>query len=56
MTGKKPAGGSVWIDPDDAPELTEEYFDRAAIYHGATLIRPGRPPVEFPVARGLKLG
>ncbi|MET0181144.1 MAG: BrnA antitoxin family protein [Novosphingobium sp.] len=45
-----------WVDPDDAPEWTEDHFRRAAIYHGDTLIRPangswtkpGRPPSENP--------
>ena len=31
-----------WIDPDDAPEWTEEMFRRAAIWHGDKLIRPAR--------------
>ena len=30
-------------DVDDAPELTEEFFERADVYHGNKLIRPGRP-------------
>ena len=30
------------IDPDEVPELTEAYFERAAIYDGETLVRPGR--------------
>ncbi|HUD28994.1 MAG TPA: BrnA antitoxin family protein [Novosphingobium sp.] len=45
-----------WIDPDDAPEWTEEMFRMAAIYKGDELIRPasgtlkslGRPPVAHP--------
>jgi len=32
-----------WVDPDDAPELTDEWFDRAALMIGDTVIRPGRP-------------
>jgi len=32
-----------WIDPDDAPELTEEFFERGEIWHGDKLIRPGNP-------------
>lgn len=43
MPRKKSVGESVWIDPDDAPELTDEYFDRADLYHGEVLIRRGRP-------------
>jgi uncharacterized protein (DUF4415 family) len=30
-------------DPDDAPELTDEFFERADQYHGDALIRRGRP-------------
>jgi uncharacterized protein (DUF4415 family) len=37
-----------WIDPDDAPELTGEWFDKADLYHGETLIRRGRPKLETP--------
>lgn len=32
-----------WIDPDDAPEWTDEMFDRAEVRIGDTIIRPGRP-------------
>lgn len=28
--------------PDEVPPLTDEYFERAAIYDGETLVRPGR--------------
>lgn len=31
-----------WIDPDDAPEWTDEMFARADLYHGDKLIRRGR--------------
>lgn len=45
-----------WIDPDDAPEWTEDMFRRAAIWNGDTLIRPadgtltrpGRPKSDDP--------
>ena len=44
---KKPSVGSKrlqhWHDPDDAPELTEEFFHRADWYQGDKLIRRGRP-------------
>jgi len=50
---KKPNVGSKrsrhWRDPDDAPELTEEFFRRADWYHGDKLIRRGRP--AGPVAK-----
>lgn len=32
-----------WVDPDDAPELTAEHFERADLYHGDKLVRAGRP-------------
>lgn len=44
----KPGTKSTWIDPDDAPELTEEWFQKADLYHGEKLIRRGRPPAESP--------
>ena len=28
---------------DDAPEMTDEWFQRADLYHGDKLIRRGRP-------------
>jgi uncharacterized protein (DUF4415 family) len=43
-----------WADPDDAPELTKEYFERADIYRGDKLIRRGRPPSANP-KRAIKL-
>lgn len=44
MSGKASDGGGTWVDPDDAPELTEAHFARAAIYDGEKLVRRGRPP------------
>jgi uncharacterized protein (DUF4415 family) len=49
--GKEPC-----IDPDDAPEWTEDQFRRAAVYVDGKLVRPangtwtkpGRPPKENP--------
>jgi uncharacterized protein (DUF4415 family) len=34
-----------WVDPDDAPELTEEWFANASMYIGGKLVRRGRPPL-----------
>jgi len=39
-----------WIDPDEIPELTEEFFERGEIWHGDKLIRPGNPRLKIPVA------
>lgn len=43
MHTKKPGPGGEWVDADDAPLLTEEWFERADVYHGDKLIRRGRP-------------
>lgn len=56
MSAKPKSTSSEWIDPDDAPEWTDEVFDRAAIYQGDKLIRPatgtltkpGRPKLTNP--------
>ena len=32
-----------WVDPDDAPELDDEWFARAEFRIGEKVIRPGRP-------------
>lgn len=45
MNEKRRVGSNIWVDPDDAPELTEEFFRRADVYEGAKLVRRGRPPV-----------
>jgi uncharacterized protein (DUF4415 family) len=51
MRKKKRAGASIskgWLDPDEAPELTDEHFERADVYRGDRLIRRGRPKLERP--------
>jgi uncharacterized protein (DUF4415 family) len=48
MAPKKSSGATAWIDPDDAPTLTREFFDSAEISEGGRIIRRGRPPSEAP--------
>ncbi|RDV04780.1 BrnA antitoxin family protein [Undibacter mobilis] len=48
MPKKKKSGTAAWKDPDDAPELTEEFLDRAEIRQAGKLVRRGRPPLENP--------
>ena len=48
MSANKPNTDNPWIDPDDAPELTDEWFQRADLYEGERLIRRGRPPSAHP--------
>lgn len=48
MSGNKQSTESTWIDPDDAPELTDEWFEKADLYDGEKLIRRGRRPLDNP--------
>jgi uncharacterized protein (DUF4415 family) len=34
---------STWTDPDDAPELDDEWFEKADFMIGRKVIRRGRP-------------
>ncbi len=33
------------VDPDEAPELDDAFFDRAEIVTGGKIVQRGRPPV-----------
>jgi uncharacterized protein (DUF4415 family) len=48
MPRKKRSGAAAWADPDDAPELTDTFFDRAEIRDGDKVLRRGRPPLPNP--------
>lgn len=42
MLRKRGAGERKWRDLDDAPELIDDFFGRADVYHGDKLISPGK--------------
>ena len=46
MNANSPGTRNAWVDPDDAPELTDEFFERADEYSGDQLVRRGRPKAE----------
>ena len=49
MPRKKKSGAAAWTDrPDDAPPLTDAFFDRAEIRNGDRIVRRGRPPLPSP--------
>ena len=50
MAGKKESGVAEWVDPHDAPELTDAFFDKAEVYRGDRFIRRGRgrPRLDAP--------
>ena len=43
MTAKKRSTPSTWVDPDDAAELTSEFFETADLYEGKVIKPRGRP-------------
>ena len=48
MPRKSSAPATAWVDPDDAPEMTDAMFDRAEIRNAGVLVRRGRPALERP--------
>lgn len=46
MNTKQPVMPTEWHDPDDAPELTDEFFEQADEFVGEKLVRRGRPRAE----------
>jgi uncharacterized protein (DUF4415 family) len=43
MSESKKDTESTWVDPDDAPELDDEWFEKADFKIGDKVIRRGRP-------------
>lgn len=48
MIERSRATESSWVDPDDAPELTDEHFARGVVVEGDKLVRRGRPKLDRP--------
>lgn len=55
MQKNKSSGKKKWTDPDDAPELTREFFRTADVYEGKKLVRRGRPPAGDRPKEAVKL-
>jgi uncharacterized protein (DUF4415 family) len=34
---------TAWVNPDDAPELEDDFFERADLYKEGVLVQRGRP-------------
>jgi hypothetical protein len=45
MPKKKKPDDTTWADPDDAPPLTDAFFDRAEIRRDGKVIQRSRPPL-----------
>lgn len=50
MSANKPDTRPIWIDPDEAPELTDAWFEGADLHRDGALLRRGRgrPKAEHP--------
>ena len=55
MRKNNASGKKKWVDPDDAPELTREFFRSADVYKGPRLLRRGRPPAGVRPKQAVKL-
>jgi uncharacterized protein (DUF4415 family) len=55
MRRNKSSGKKKWIDSDDAPELTRDFFRSADVYTGEKLVRRGRPPAGERPKEAVKL-
>lgn len=61
MSASKPDTAIIWVDPDDAPEWTEEMLATAEVAVGDKVIRPGawrtagRPPLRGTAKRRVTL-
>jgi uncharacterized protein (DUF4415 family) len=54
MPAKKRGSRRVWVDPDDAPEWTQEQFDRAEIALGDRILSPAQGTLARPRGRPKK--
>lgn len=42
---------NTWVDPDDAPELGDAFFENASLNEGRLVIRRGRPLSLLPTKK-----
>ena len=48
MSAKSAVTDNTWVDQDDAPELTDAWFEQADLRKGTKLLRRGRPVSSDP--------
>lgn len=51
MTESKSDIATAWTDLDDAPELTDDWFEGADLHQAGVLVRRGRPAALHPKER-----
>jgi len=54
MPAKKRVTKRGWVDPDDAPEWSEDQFDRAEVRHGDKVLSPAQGTLTRPRGRPKK--
>ncbi|MDO9225766.1 MAG: BrnA antitoxin family protein [Pseudomonadota bacterium] len=47
MNAKLPVTTSTWVDPDDAPELTEEWIEKGTYRIGGKVVSPEEGKAAF---------
>lgn len=55
MTAKSAVIKNIFVDPDDAPELTDAWFEKADLMHGDKRIRRGRPAGHTKASQTIRL-
>lgn len=56
MPASKKSTHTICVKPDEAPELSDQWFQNADLYHGEQLVRRGRPKLAAPnVAISLRI-
>ena len=55
MSAKSIATKNTFVDPDEAPELTDAWFENADLMQGKKLIRRGRPAGQTKASQTVRL-
>jgi uncharacterized protein (DUF4415 family) len=54
MPAKKRGSKRAWVDPDDAPEWTQDQFNRAEVAVGGQVVQPAQGTLTRPRGRPKK--
>jgi uncharacterized protein (DUF4415 family) len=54
MPAKKRGSKRAWVDPDDAPEWTQDQFNRAEVAVGGQIVQPAQGTLTRPRGRPKK--
>ncbi len=54
MNAKAKTSERAWVDPDDAPKITDQWIASADEYIGTKLVRRGRPVGSYKTATTIR--